>query len=129
MSGDLAAWLGGCYDDAETRARELLATAEHAIAMLEDPLLLGRVIPGWHSWPDVKVMCETRLRDVALKRAILAGHGRDEADPECCRTCHVREPGWAGKVPAAYPCTTARRLSAEFSDKPGYLDAWKVEAA
>jgi hypothetical protein len=66
-----------------------------------------------------------RLRDVRLKRAILAGHRPDEYDPEYCRTCVQAEPGWASTAPAETPCETVRQLGTEFSRRPDYREEWK----
>ena len=49
------------------------------------------------------------LRDIALKRAILAEHSEYCDQCRCC---------WR-----TYPCHTARQLGAEFSDHPDYRAA------
>jgi hypothetical protein len=69
---DLIAFLTARLSDAETRARDLLRTAQGVRLALQEPRLLGREIPGWHSWADVEAMCEGALSEVATWRAIIA---------------------------------------------------------
>ena len=69
---DLIAFVRARLDEDEERATKLLEISRQAIEMLKDPRLLGRVIPGWHSWPDVEAMSSRVLREVEAKRAIVA---------------------------------------------------------
>lgn len=74
-STDLAAWL--LSDDGPIAAREaegraLLGVAQHTSLELQEPKLLGRYMPGWHSWPDVERLCERVLAECAAQRRIIA---------------------------------------------------------
>lgn len=117
MGGDLAAFLAERYDEAGGSAQKLLRTAQDVRLALQDPRLLGRIIPGWHSWPDVEAMCTSRLADIALKRAILAGHTPVRSSGRTmCRTCLGSCTFW--------PCATVRQLGTEFADHAAYLREW-----
>ena len=132
---ELAAYLTARYDEAEAEARNLLQIAQDVRVELADRSLLGRRVPGWHSWPDVEAMCTGRLADIALKRAILALHAEDPPggftrNPGDCRECSCD-----GALAATdcfytvdYPCPTVRQLGTEFSKRPDYQDRWKPEA-
>jgi hypothetical protein len=85
MSADLAyaaAFVTARLGEDKSRASRLLEIARDAIGALKEPRLLGREVPGWHSWPDVEAMCSSALRDVEAKRVIVAACTRAaEADP------------------------------------------------
>lgn len=125
--GDLTAFITARLDDAEAKARDLLRTAQDVRLALQEPRLLGREIPGWHSWPDVEAMCNSRLADIALKRAILAEHARVERSHEIviCAVCWTvgRQTG-AHLEGDPYPCATVRQLGTEFSDHADYRPEW-----
>jgi hypothetical protein len=128
------------YDEAEAAARDLLRTARDARQAVREPRMLGREIPGWHSWPDVEAMCSGRLADIGLKRAILALHsasiakrdgypfspwtGRpqpEEHDGDC-GLC-----GWF--APEEGGCLTARHLAGEFAGHPEFKPGWAAPDA
>lgn len=107
MTDDLPAFLTARYAEAETATRELLRTAQDTRLALQEPRLLGREIPGWHSWPDVEAMCNSRLADIAVKRAILADCARLFEQTNDLGTFRLAE-------------RTMRKLGTEFSDHPDY---------
>ena len=129
----LIAFYGARLDDEETRARDLLRAAQAASLAVKEPRLLGREIPGWHSWPDVEAMCESALREIEAKRAILAKHhaetpskyGRDEPRCAVCLTDRGRWPDdWSGDP---WPCRTVRVSVAVWDGDPGYDPSWAAE--
>lgn len=130
---DLAAFLTARYAEAEAAARDLLRTAQDVRLALQEPRLLGRVIPGWHSWPDIEAMCNSRLTDIALKRAILAEHAPAEppkygTDVPRCAVCLTSRGGWQEDWHAdPWPCITVRRLGAEFDERSDYLESWVLD--
>lgn len=85
MSADLAyaaAFITARVAEDEERARKLLEVARDAIGALKEPRLLGREIPGWHSWPDVEAAASQALRDAGVKRTVVAACTRAaESDP------------------------------------------------
>jgi hypothetical protein len=68
---DVLAFLTAQLDADERQTRALAAVARDTIAELKDVKLLGRHIPGWHTWPDVEKACRERLLDIAAKRRIV----------------------------------------------------------
>jgi hypothetical protein len=113
---DLIAFITARLDNAETKARDLLRTAQDVGLALQEPHLLGREIPGWHSWPDVETMCEGALRDVESARRILARH-RDcvpWGNGPCEHAGITGEP----------PCPDLRDLLWRWSEHLDYDPAW-----
>jgi len=92
--------------------------------------LLGRDVPGWHSWPNVRAMCEQALRQVAAMRAIMAEHQMSDWAPygeHVCSRCKLRddEPIPDGHHWVTWPCPTVRALAGIWSghaDYPGRHD-------
>lgn len=130
---DLASFLSDRYAEAEAAARDLLRTAQDVRLALKEPHLLGREIPGWHSWPDVEAMCNSRLADIALKRAILAEHKLVPAGYQGegilpgeygCSTCDVHEDG----TDPNGVCKTVRLIAAIWSGHPDYQQEWAPQA-
>jgi hypothetical protein len=134
MTEDVTVFLAARYAEAEAAARELLRTAQDVRLALQEPRLLGRVIPGWHSWADVEAMCDSRLADIALKRAILAEHEPIESIyGVCCVVCvdwqdvplaYGGETEFGIAIPRRWPCPPVRLLAAEFSASPSYRPQW-----
>lgn len=115
MSDDLIAFIKARLDEDEAGTRELLDAAQYAKLAVREPRLLGREIPGWHSWPSVVAMCEQKLREIAAQRAILALHvPLDDCEPQQCVICLEY-----------VPCRTLRHHAAVWSDHPGYSPEWK----
>ena len=123
--------------DKEARARSLLKAARTAREIVADPKSLGKLMPGWDSWPEVEAMCEQALREVAAHRAILAEHctwtDRYGPDPilavsqQNCIGCgfdSVEEP----QSPTLEDCPTLRALAAIWSDHADFLPEWTPEA-
>lgn len=127
---DLAAFLSDRYTEAEAGARNLLRTAQDVRLALTEPRLLGRVIPGWHSWADVEAMCNSRLADIAIKRTILTLHKPDGNPADewygssvGCTSCggYIIVAGLGDRgYQTRWPCPTVRQLATEFGDHPEY---------
>lgn len=130
MTENQAAFLGERYAEAEAAARDLLRTAQNVRLALKEPHMLGRVVPGWYSWHDVEAMCDSRLADIALKRAILNEHEPiDSVYGLCCVVCvdwrdaplaDGGETEFGIAIPRRWPCPPVRRLGDEFGAHPGY---------
>ncbi|WBB94214.1 DUF6221 family protein [Verrucosispora sp. WMMC514] len=122
MSDDLSTWLTAQIDAAEERTRKLLGSAQQAISLLQDPKLrrffLGRLVPGWHDWPDVERACTERLAELAADRRILDLHPSAglRSAPESCGSC-ASYPG---------PCDTLRRMATPYAGQPGYRSEWRT---
>lgn len=150
MSADLAAWLSACYDKAEQLARAAgEAGTDSGLAWhQEDPdHRPGRIVDEHdcvvvydEGNPDedeaahiVATDPAHRLRDIALKRAILADHFPYESGTpviQRCIRCASDEAYPNGvAIMEAYPCQVARQLGSEFSDKSGYRPDWKPSEA
>ena len=120
----LADFLVARYDEAERQARELLRIAQDTLLALADPWMLGRPVPGWHSWPDVETLCAARLAGIAAKRAALALHRPELV--EVVNADQDERSGWFCTVDDAdWPCATVRHLAAEFAGHPDYKTQWK----
>jgi hypothetical protein len=114
----------------EARARSLLTAARIAREIVADPQMLGRLMPGWDSWPDVEAMCEQALREVTAMRAILAAHhvehvghidlGRPVWDEHECHSC--------GNLSGRPACGTVLALAAIWNGHPDYRAGWAPEA-
>ncbi len=50
---------------------KLLVEAQRVQLTLEDPRYLGKLQPGWYTWPDVEAMCTSVLAECEAKRRIL----------------------------------------------------------
>lgn len=86
--------LRAALDEAEQRARSLLAVAQHTSLTLQEPRLLGREIPGWHSWADVEAMCRRELQLVERDRKLLIAHAEAQASlNEKIKDFDSRRPG------------------------------------
>ena len=130
MTENQAVFLRARYAEAEDAARDLLRTAQDVRLALQEPRLLGRVIPGWHSWADVEAMCNSRLADIALKRAILAEHEPIESIyGTCCVVCvdwqdaplaDGGETEFGIAIPRDWPCPPVRQLGTEFGGHRDY---------
>lgn len=156
VDGDFAAFLDARYDEAGALAQAATAGPWKYQVFRRDEghrewVMCGRSSPygvmigdagiGWMPStgipdPDFIAACDPahRLRDIALKRAILAEHAQvradsDEEDEEGATGCRVCD--WdrdCGEVrPAGRPCVTARQLGTEFSDHPDYRPGWAPE--
>lgn len=135
LGAEITAFLTDRYGDAEARARRLLRIAQDTSLELQDPKLLGRHIPGWHSWRDVETICEERLADIAAKRATLAEHHPIESIyGTVCAVCvdwqdvpfaDGGETEFGIAIPRDWPCPEIRRRAAEFADHPAYKETWK----
>ena len=132
---DLSAFLAARYGEAEAAAtpgRDALDDLRFELKR-GDPYeqhLSSRIEDGLDS--QTRVWRELVLRDIALKRAILAEHQHVMADavtsrgPESfgCRTCDcIPDEGTYG----GGWCATVRQLGTEFSDHPGYKPGWAPE--
>jgi hypothetical protein len=127
VTTDLAAWL--LADDGPIAAREaevcaLLRIAQETSLELKEPNLLGRHMPGWHSWPDVEQLCQDMLAECAAKRAIVELHrpsrrvvevGHEANWVDACPTCD--EPA---------PCETLRLIGSLHVGREGWRDEWDV---
>jgi len=109
---DLTAFITARLAEAHARATALQREARHAIEALKEPRLLGREIPGWHSWPDVEAMCLGMLRDIEAKRSIVARHERRELSGSMpyCNYCS------SGDTIVAWPCDDIIDLVGVWSD-------------
>jgi hypothetical protein len=120
MSADLAGWLREAYDAREQEAQMLLAEAQQALDLLRDhqPQLLGRMIPGWHAWPDVKRTAEMTLAEVAANRRLLELHPTAGllSAPDSCGSC-AAHPG---------PCDTLRLLAQPYAGREGWREKWQA---
>lgn len=132
-AGEFEAFTKARLDEAEAAARELLRTAQDVSLKLKDPALLGRRMPGWHSWPDVEAMCTGRLADIEAMRAVLAMHHQPREDgtydyvyPEALKFCSSCGPGdsWEAREHPdwfdEWPCTHARLIAEIWSDHPDF---------
>jgi hypothetical protein len=131
---DLSAWLTARYDEAEARTNAVFGFwCTSAAGNIVDTsysayIAVGPNGKGIDKDSRAHILAygpEWAIRDVALKRAILAGHRPDGLDSEYCRTCQHPEPGWASTAPAEAPCETVRHLGTEFSKHPDYREEWK----
>lgn len=121
----ISAFIAARYDEAETRARNLLDVARQARLAVKDPQLLGRVVPGWYAWPDVEAMCEGRLAGIALKRAILADCMKATSKQTVFNADHAAygAPYLAPHANLAF--RTLCRLATEFAGHLEYKETWK----
>lgn len=71
MRPDIAEFLRARLDERGERAKKLLRYAQENDLAVRDPRLLGRVIPGWHEWPEVEQMAREVLADVDADRRIM----------------------------------------------------------
>lgn len=136
---DLAAFLRTQLAEAEIRAGQLFAYAEQHIQQLKDVRLLGRTIPGWHDWPDVKRMCTEQLAEITAKRARLdwlAGlkHDMPEGFPTY-DSCRINaKPGELGDLDVGY-CSCGldgmrekilRYDAQPYAGQPGWQEQWRI---
>lgn len=132
MTADLAARLvapDGPIAEDERVARVLLRIAQNLVRDLADYVhSLGRVVPGWDSWPGVERLCERTIAECAAKRAIVEAYikayrattaaqvppGTRHDDPEMCER--------TGYAMALRYATEA--LAQSFAGRPGWRDEW-----
>lgn len=121
MTADLAAWLladEGPIAAQEVEARRLLRIAQDTSLELKEPTLLGRRIPGWHSWPDVERLCQQALAECAAKRRTVAHHAKGPS---------VRHPGYDCSWCAfPWPCFDLMNIAQAYADRPGWLERWTL---
>lgn len=111
----------------EARSAALLEAARQAIDALKEPRLLGREIPGWHSWPDVEAMCSRVMQDVEAGRRIVADCERYTSGQREFNPAHVPY-GTPYRSPAAnLAYRTLRSLAAGHDAHPEYKPQWKPE--
>jgi hypothetical protein len=121
MTG-LTVWLHAQLDAEEADTRNLLRHAQDAHLAIQEPRLLGRIIPGWHSWPDVERLCQRHLDGIDADRRIIALH---TGAHECTTYDHNGEVGNCTWVVDSDDCSTARLLALPLAHRPGYQDTWK----
>lgn len=118
MSGvdELVQWLRAQLDSAAAETEKLLTVANRTVEELKDPALLGTRVPGWHSWAEVKKMCQDVLAEVEAKRRIVEGYENTDGGPwgGCGDDCEWKAIGWTIKV-----------LALPYADRPGYRDEWR----
>jgi hypothetical protein len=126
MDSDIARFVTARLEEDEARAATLLDAARDAIEALKAPRLLGREVPGWHSWADVEAMCSRVLRDVEAKRRILGLHrpnGRLNSEWTRCYGCNDSNGDYE-----PYPCQAVRLIAATWDGHPDCQPGWKPEA-
>jgi Family of unknown function (DUF6221) len=139
MNTDLTAFLSERLDERERDARHLLRVAQDASLALEEPRLLGKHIPGWHSWPDVEVMCGQVLAGIEADRAVVRLHAisskREERRALACEVAAGKDAlyweeeydcficGWFDIEDGA--CATVRHLAGIYGGHPDYRQGWK----
>ncbi|MER5608199.1 DUF6221 family protein [Micromonospora tulbaghiae] len=112
--GELGTWLRAQLDAVETETRNLLAEAQRVSLTLKEPRLLGREIPGWHSWRDVEQVCVDRLAELAVMRRVVDEH--DPTDPCDAHDASLR----------TVPCDTVLLVALAFARRPGYQERWRL---
>jgi hypothetical protein len=122
--------------EAEKQAGKLLEIAREAIEALKGPRFLGRVMPGWHSWPDVEAMSSRALLDVAAKRLVLAEHEPFVSiyGMTCGRCVSWRDSPWADggetefgiAIPDPWPCVPVRGALASWGDHAEFRPEWRL---
>lgn len=132
---DLASWLLEQVAEEQEAARKLERRAQEHALHIQEPNLLGRVIPGWHDWPDIEAMAHRVAAECEAKRRIIELHDEDtrtvigSEEVEWLGTCGVCcEPSkWDHFESAAseYPCMTLRLLALPYADRPGYQERWR----
>lgn len=121
-SADLASWLLEQIAEDERMARQLERRAQEYALHIQDPTLLGRVIPGWYDWPDVEAMAHRVLAECEAKRRIVEAHPTIVRDDEIgCLTCHSE----AGYTYMPGYCDTLKAIALPFADRPGYREEWR----
>lgn len=109
--GEFEAFTKARLAEAEAAARDLLRTAQNVSLELKDPALLGRHMPGWHSWPEVEAVCAGRLADIAAMRAILDLHAPNSVSGTG-RAC-----AYCGHL---WPCAEVSAVVSVWSDHQAY---------
>lgn len=113
-------------DAREREAQALLDGAQQAMDLLQQHqrLVLGRLVPGWHTWPEVKRSAEAALAEVSAKRRVLDEHWAPtsphadwptSAPSDQCPTCNV-----------AFPCRTLRLLAQPYAGRAGWREEWQA---
>jgi hypothetical protein len=107
--------LTALLEQREQKIRELLRTAQDTSLDLKDPKLLGRHIPGWHSWGDVEAVCGEALFSVAAVRAVLELHRRSDKPARTRHVCrdhayaHHPGPQWRAAVDTCPDCAVTEK--------------------
>ena len=124
----LAAFFKARLDEEEARTRALLENARYAAAAVREPRLLGREIPGWHSWPDVVAMCAETETGIEADRAVLDLY-REQCGWDVPEGVHAgRDPDERMRDEAVRDMLeqVVKIRAARFSGHPGYdAGRWK----
>jgi hypothetical protein len=125
VTADLAVWLladDGPIAEDERRARELLRVAQQMLRDLADYVRsLGRVVPGWDSWPDVEHLCQDMLAECAAKRAIIE---------QCVSAIETHNDGSLAFGPSGLmtlPATVIHEVGQVYVGHSGWRGEWAVD--
>lgn len=131
------------FAETEAEARKMQQRAQDHEAMIRTHQmeLLGRLVPGWHDWPDVQRMAAYVIADIEAKRRVLelhemttirpAGQARGSDDwwwNAYCRNCTMDgEYADITKEPREAPCPTLRALALPYTEHPDFREEWVIQ--
>ena len=109
---DLADFILARIAEEETVARDLLRLAQKMEPALRHVKWLGGLVPGGHSWSDVRSMAARVLAECESKRRII-------------RLCGVdpHEPG--GLLLRVHTDAIVRLLALPYADYPDFDESWR----